>query len=96
MAVLREAKIGSANGLIVGFLVFAGLFAWTRNSGLATVMAVALGLDMLIGAVAGASIPLVLKEIGRDPAQASSIFLTTLTDSLGFFTFLGLAALFLF
>lgn len=96
MAVLREAKIGSANGLIVGILVFAGLFAWTRNAGLATVMAVALGLDMLIGAVAGASIPLVLKEIGRDPAQASSIFLTTLTDSLGFFTFLGLAALFLF
>ena len=59
-------------------------------------MALALGLDMLIGAVAGASIPLVLKEIGRDPAQASSIFLTTLTDSLGFFTFLGLAAVFLF
>jgi magnesium transporter len=96
MAVLREAKIGSANGLIVGILVFAGLFAWTGNAGLATVMAVALGLDMLIGAVAGASIPLVLKEIGRDPAQASSIFLTALTDSLGFFTFLGLAALFLF
>ncbi len=96
VAVLREAKIGTANGLIVGVLVFAGLFAWTRNLGLASVMAVALGLDMLIGAVAGASIPLVLKEIGRDPAQASSIFLTTLTDSLGFFTFLGLAALFLF
>lgn len=96
VAVLREAKIGTANGLIVGVLVFAGLFAWTRNAGLATVMALALGLDMLIGAVAGASIPLLLKEIGRDPAQASSIFLTTLTDSLGFFTFLGLAALVLF
>ncbi|GAB6112216.1 magnesium transporter [Desulfomicrobium salsuginis] len=96
VAVLREAKIGTANGLIVGMLVFAGLYVWTRNLGLASVMAVALGLDMLIGAVAGASIPLVLKEIGRDPAQASSIFLTTLTDSLGFFTFLGLAALFLF
>jgi magnesium transporter len=96
MAVLREAKIGSANGLIVGALVFAGIYGWSRNLGLASVMALALGLDMLIGAVAGASIPLVLKEIGRDPAQASSIFLTTLTDSLGFFTFLGLAAVFLF
>jgi magnesium transporter len=96
VAVLREAKIGSVNGCIVGMLVFLCIFGLTRNQGLATVMAVALGVDMLIGAVAGASIPLVLKEIGRDPAQASSIFLTTLTDSLGFFTFLGLAALFLF
>jgi len=96
VAVLREAKIGSANGLIVGLLVLLAVFALTRNSGLAVVMALALGLDMVIGAVAGASIPLVLKELGRDPAQASSIFLTTLTDSLGFFTFLGLAAAFLF
>ena len=56
----------------------------------------ALWADMIIGAVAGASIPLVLKELGRDPAQASSIFLTTLTDSIGFFTFLGLAAVWLF
>ncbi|NCD24235.1 MAG: magnesium transporter [Deltaproteobacteria bacterium] len=96
VAVAREAKIGLANGLIVGILVFAGLFGWTRNLALAAVMSVALGVDMLIGAVAGASIPLILKEIGRDPAQASSIFLTTLTDSLGFFTFLGLAAIFLF
>lgn len=96
VAVLREAKIGAVNGVIIGALVFICLRLWTHNSGLALVMALALGLDMLIGAVAGASIPLVLKEIGRDPAQASSIFLTTLTDSIGFFTFLGLAALFLF
>jgi magnesium transporter len=94
-AVIREAKIGFVNGCIVGGLVFLGLLAWTRNLPLASVMALALWADMLIGAVAGASIPLVLKELGRDPAQASSIFLTTLTDSIGFFTFLGLAAVFL-
>lgn len=96
MAVAREAKIGLANGGIIGVLVFIGLFAWTRNLGLALVMSTALWADMIIGAVAGASIPLILKEIGRDPAQASSIFLTTLTDSIGFLTFLGLSALFLF
>lgn len=96
VAVFREGKIGLANGCIVGALVFLGLLAWTRNTGLATVMALALWADMIIGAVAGASIPLVLKELGRDPAQASSIFLTTLTDSIGFFTFLGLAAILLF
>ena len=96
LAVAREAKIGLVNGCIIGVLVFVGLFVWTHNLGLAMVMAIALWADMIIGAVAGASIPLILKEIGRDPAQASSIFLTTLTDSIGFFTFLGLAAMFLF
>lgn len=95
VAVVREAKLGFFNGCIVGGLVFLGLLAWTRNLPLASVMAMALWADMIIGAVAGASIPLVLKELGRDPAQASSIFLTTLTDSIGFFTFLGLAAVFL-
>ncbi len=95
MAVGREAKIGLVNGLIIGIFVYIGVVLWTKNIALAGVMACALGADMVIGAVAGASIPLVLKELGRDPAQASSIFLTTLTDSLGFFTFLGLSALYL-
>ena len=95
VAVGREAKIGMVNGLIIGILVYLGVVLWTRNVALAGVMSIALGADMVIGAVAGASIPLILKELGRDPAQASSIFLTTLTDSLGFLTFLGLSALFL-
>ena len=52
--------------------------------------------DMLLGAVAGGSIPLIFRALGRDPAQASSIFLTMLTDGAGFFIFLGLASLILF
>ncbi|MDL2279279.1 magnesium transporter, partial [Desulfovibrio sp. OttesenSCG-928-G11] len=48
-----------------------------------------------LGAFAGASIPVLLREMGRDPAQASSIFLTAITDGAGFFLFLGLATLFL-
>lgn len=95
-AVLREAKIGLINGVILSALVFGGVYLLTHKPGLAGIMALALGMDMLLGAVAGASAPLVLKELGRDPAQASSIFLTTVTDSAGFFFFLGLAALFLF
>ncbi len=55
----------------------------------------ALLLDMILGAVAGGSIPLILRALGRDPAQASSIFLTALTDGAGFFIFLSLASLFL-
>ncbi len=96
LAVLREGKIGLANGIIIGIFVFLVVLLITQNLKLAEVMGLALGADMVIGAVAGASIPLILKELGRDPAQASSIFLTTLTDTAGFFIFLGLAVLFLF
>lgn len=94
-AVLREGKIGVANGLILGVLVWIGVFFFTRRADLTSVMTVALLLDMVLGAFAGASIPVVLKEMGRDPAQASSIFLTALTDGAGFFLFLGLATLIL-
>ncbi|MEZ0575204.1 magnesium transporter [Halodesulfovibrio aestuarii] len=94
-AVLREAKVGALTGLIVSLLVMIGVFLFTQNVLLAQVMASALALDMLLGALAGASIPLILKELGRDPAQASSIFLTTLTDGFGFLIFLGLATMFI-
>jgi magnesium transporter len=90
-AVLREARIGLLNGIGLSCLVIAAIFMWTDNLTLSLVVGIALGGDMLLGAVAGASIPLVLKEMGRDPAQASSIFLTMLTDSAGFFFFLGMA-----
>ncbi|MDR2076355.1 MAG: magnesium transporter [Desulfovibrio sp.] len=94
-SVLREGKIGLLNGLLLGVLVFAGVFVFTRNAALSAVMVGALILDMILGALAGASIPLLLKALGRDPAQASSIFLTALTDGAGFFLFLGLATIFL-
>jgi magnesium transporter len=94
-AVLREIRIGVLNGLIIGLFAMLGVLALTHKTGLAVIMATALGLDMVLGTVAGASFPLVLKELGRDPAQSSSIFLTTVTDSAGFFLFLGLAGAFL-
>ena len=94
-AVFREVRIGFVNGVIVGFLTWWAVFFFTSSMALATVMVSALLADMLLGALAGASIPLVLKAVGRDPAQASSIFLTTITDGAGFFIFLGLATIFL-
>jgi len=94
-AVLRETRIGLATGLMIAALVFAILGFFSHNWMLAGVMALALALNMVVGAMAGASIPLVLRAMGRDPAQASSIFLTMLTDSGGFFLFLGLATLLL-
>ncbi len=94
-AVLRELRIGLVNGLCVSVIVLAACAVITDNISLAIVMALALFLNMTLGSMAGASIPLILKRLGRDPAQASSIFLTTLTDMCGFFIFLGMATVFL-
>ena len=95
MAVLREGKIGLVAGVMLAVLAFAGVWLLSGDSQLGLVMGAALLCDMLLGAIAGGSIPLVLRALGRDPAQASSIFLTTLTDGAGFFIFLGLATIFL-
>ncbi len=94
-AVLREGKIGLLTGIIVALCAVCGVGGLTRNLHLAGVMGGALLMDMVLGAVAGGSIPLILRALGRDPAQASSIFLTALTDGAGFFIFLGLATLIL-
>ena len=96
MAVLREAKIGMLTGLVMAILATIGAWLFTSNLVIGLVMGGALLCDMVLGAVAGGSIPLVFRALGRDPAQASSIFLTTITDGAGFFIFLGLATLFLF
>jgi len=93
MAVLRELRVGLVNAVIIATLVFGVVFVSSKQLSLALVMASALWMDMMLGAFAGASIPLLLKELGRDPAQASSIFLTTITDSMGFLFLLGLAGL---
>lgn len=96
LAVLREAKIGLFTGVIMALLAFVGAWIFTSIPQVGMVMAGALLCDMMLGAVAGGSIPLIFRAMGRDPAQASSIFLTTITDGAGFFLFLGLATLFLF
>ncbi len=94
-AVLRETKIGIAVSFLFAIVVFLGVGLLFQHFDLGLVMAFALIIDMILGATFGASIPLILRALGRDPAQASSIFLTAVTDCMGFFVFLGLATLFL-
>jgi len=60
------------------------------------VIGLAMIVNMFVAGLAGTTIPLALNRLGIDPAVASSVFLTTITDVVGFFVFLGLAALFLF
>ena len=96
MAVLREGKIGIVTGACMALMAFARAWIFSGNPLVGYVMGGALLCDMLLGAVAGGSIPLIFRALGRDPAQASSIFLTTITDGAGFFIFLGMATMILF
>jgi magnesium transporter len=92
---VKELGVSVLNGLIWGAVV--GLFAFLiyHNWALGLVMTAAMLLNLLLAAVMGVSIPLLLEKLGRDPALGSSVLITAITDSGGFFIFLGLATLFL-
>jgi len=92
---LKELAIGGFNGLLWGSI--AGLFAYVlyHNAALGIVMTSAMLLNLLVGATVGLAIPLVMQKLGRDPAFGSSVMITAITDSGGFFIFLGLATIFL-
>jgi len=91
----KELGIATLNGAVWGSVL--GLVAWLlyRNVALGGVMALAMLLNLVVSALAGIFIPLAMERFGRDPAVGSSVFLTFVTDSMGFFIFLGLATLFL-
>jgi magnesium transporter len=91
---LKELAVGALNGLAVAVVCSAGVYFWSGSPGLSAVIGVAMVLAMIVAGIAGAAIPIILSAIGQDPAQSSSIILTTVTDVAGFFTFLGLAQLF--
>ncbi len=88
----REATVGILNGVF--FAVLVGLIAglWFSDAALGQIIGVAMIINMVAAALAGILIPLVLDRFGADPAIASSVFVTTVTDVVGFFAFLGLAS----
>jgi magnesium transporter len=93
--ILKELGISALNGVVWGGVL--GIAAWAlyRNVALGGVMALAMLLNLVVAALAGIFIPLAMERFGRDPAVGSSVFLTFITDSMGFFIFLGLATVFL-
>ncbi len=94
-AVFKEAVVGLGNGLALG-LVGAGV-AWLMagNLILGLILALAMVINLLVAAIAATLIPIALRALKIDPALASAVFITTLTDVFGFFAFLGLATIFL-
>lgn len=91
----KEVRVAMLNGLLMGSVLGLLVLVWFHNIGLSFVIFIALTCNLLLAATAGVLIPLSLKRFGFDPALASGIFLTAITDSMGFFTFLGLATLIL-
>ena len=89
----KEARVALLNGLVLGAVLGLIVLLWFHSIGLSLVIFVALTCNLLFAALAGVMVPVMLKRAGYDPALASSIFLTTVTDVMGFFTFLGLATL---
>lgn len=92
---VRELAIGGLNGALWGVLLGFVTLLLYQNLALATVIAAALLLNLLVAALVGVCAPAILHRFGRDPVMGSSIVLTATTDSMGFFIFLGLAAAFL-
>jgi magnesium transporter len=89
----KELQIGLINGIALAVTCGLGVWVWSRSWGLALVIAIAMVTAMIMAGVSGALVPMVLSRLGQDPATASSIILTTVTDISGFLAFLGTATM---
>ena len=87
----RELAVGLLNGLLFSIVVAAIAIVWYKDIPLGIVMAAAILLNLVAGALAGALIPGILKKMSIDPALAGGVVLTTVTDVIGIVAFIGLA-----
>jgi len=94
-ALFKEGLVGLGNGVALGLLAALGAWALRGNPWLGLVLGLAMVINLFIAAVAGTLIPLGLRALKVDPALASSVFITTLTDLFGFLAFLGLGTIFI-
>ncbi|MGO1121140.1 magnesium transporter [Rhodovibrionaceae bacterium A322] len=93
--ITKEVVVGLVNGVIFAAVIGVVTWVWFSSTILALVIGAAMVINMLVAGAFGALIPIVLDRMKVDPAVSSSVFLTTVTDVVGFFAFLGLASIFL-
>ncbi len=91
----KETLVGSFNGILFAIIMGFVAWMWFSDAAIGLVIAAAMIINLFVAGLAGVAIPLALDRIGVDPAVASGVLLTTITDVLGFLAFLGLAAIFL-
>ncbi len=92
---VKELLVGGVNGVVWALVVALVTFFWFGEPGIAIIIGAAMVLNLLAAALAGIAIPLLLNRWGMDPALSGAVILTTITDIIGFLSFLGLATLFL-
>lgn len=90
----KESWLGTVSGTVTGLVTAGVAWFWHGNPWLGLVIGLAMIVNLLFAGLSGAAIPIFMKAVGLDPAQSSSIVLTTITDIVGFFAFLGFALLF--
>jgi len=94
-ALIKEALVGVGNGVACGIVGGSVVWLMQGTPWMGIILAMAMIINMFVAAIAGTLIPLTLRALKVDPALASSVFITTLTDVFGFLSFLGLGALFI-
>ena len=92
---VKQMTVGLLQGILIGLIVGTGVTIWKGNPYLGIVLGLALVGNLILAGIVGTLAPLGLKAIGQDPAMASTVLVTAVTDSLGFFIFLSLAKIFL-
>ncbi|WP_415904235.1 magnesium transporter [Neptuniibacter sp. QD48_55] len=90
----REIIVGALNGILWALVIAVVATLWFQDINIGIVIALAIVINLIAGAIAGTLLPICLKSLGIDPALAGSVLLTTITDVVGFFAFLGLATVF--
>jgi magnesium transporter len=94
--ITKEFIIGVLNGIIFAFITGAIVHLWFKDMNLTILISVAMILNMMVAGLFGILVPITLKKFNIDPAIASSVFVTTITDVIGFLSFLGLGAYFFY
>lgn len=92
--VVKEGIVGSLNGFLFASLTGIAAWLWFHDPAIGLCIAAAMMINLIVAGVAGVTTPIVLDRLGIDPAPSSAVILTTVTDVTGFFSFLGLATLF--
>jgi magnesium transporter len=93
--VMKELAVGALNGILWAAVVAAVASVWYKDYRIGAIIAAAMAINLITAALVGATLPLLLRRMGADPALAGSVVLTTVTDVVGFMSFLGLATVFL-
>jgi len=94
-AIIKECLVGFINGFLFSIIIGSIVYLWFGSLALGMVIAAAMVINMFLAGFAGSAIPILMDKLGFDPAQSAVVFLTTVTDVVGFFAFLGLASHFL-